>query len=50
MSEPVKFEFKYRRPGNKDHENLTHVLDEIIIKLGDIEKRLSELEQRTSWQ
>ena len=50
MSDPVKFELMYRQPGAPDHQNITHVLDEIIIKLKDLETRLSELEQRTSWQ
>ena len=34
----------YRRPGSKEHENITHVLDEIIIKLQSIEVRLEKLE------
>ena len=34
----------YRRPGKKEHENITHVLDEIIIKLQSIEVRLDKLE------
>ena len=50
MSDPVKFEFMYRQPGRPDHQNITDVLDEIIIKLRDFEKRLIELEDRTSWQ
>ncbi len=34
----------YRRPGSKEHENITHVLDEIIIKLQAIEDRIEILE------
>ena len=45
MSEPVKFELMYRQPGVKTHENITNVLDEIIIKLRDIEARLNKLEE-----
>ena len=44
MSDPARIDFMYRRPGAKDHENITHVLDEIIVKLKEIETRLKKLE------
>ena len=50
MSDPVKMELMYREPGSKDHRNITHVLDDVIVKLKEIENRLTELEERTSWQ
>ena len=34
----------YRRPGREKHENITKVLDDIIIKLEALENRLTELE------
>ncbi len=39
-----QFQFMYRQPGLPEHQNITDVLDEIIIKLNDIETRLSSLE------
>ena len=50
MNEPTRIDFMYRRPGSKDHENITHVLDDILGKLKEIETRIHELEERTSWQ
>ena len=44
IAEPSRVEFMYRRPGMKEHENITHVLDDIIIKLQAIEVRLEKLE------
>ena len=44
MSDPARIDFMYRRPGAKDHENITHVLDEIIVKLKEIETRIKKLE------
>ena len=45
MSEPVKFELMYRQPGVPEHQNITDVLDEIIIKLRDFETRIAKLEE-----
>ena len=45
MSDPARIDFMYRRPGAKDHENITHVLDEILVKLSELEVRLKKLEQ-----
>ena len=44
MSEPTKLEFMYRKPGEKEHQNITTVLDEIVIKLRELEQRLDHLE------
>jgi hypothetical protein len=40
-----RFELMYRQPGLPEHQNITDVLDEIILTLRDIEKRLLLLEQ-----
>ena len=37
-------ELMYRQPGLPDHQNITDVLDEIILKLRELEQRLSKLE------
>ena len=50
MSDPAKIEFMYRKPGSKDHENITHVLDEMINKIQDLESRIKELEDSLEWQ
>ena len=50
MSEPMKTQLMYRPPGQKKHRDITHVLDDILIKLEEFEKRIHELEARTSWQ
>ena len=36
----------YRRPNGVDYENITDVLDDILNKLDDLDKRLSTLEDR----
>ncbi len=46
MSDPVKFEFMYRQPGIPEHQNITDVLDEIIVKLRDFEARIVKLEEK----
>lgn len=50
MSDPSRIDFMYRRPGQKEHENITHVLDEMIIKLKELETRIKELEDLLEWQ
>ena len=37
-------ELMYRQPGNSEHQNITDVLDEIILKLREIDSRLKQLE------
>ena len=39
-----KFELMYRQPGLPEHQNITDVLDEMILKLREMEQRLSKLE------
>ena len=45
MSEQ-KVELMYRQPGAETHQNITDVLDEIIITLRDLSERLSKLEDK----
>ena len=45
MSEPTRLEFMYRPPGSKEYQNITHVLDDILIKLQALEMRIEELEE-----
>ena len=45
MSEE-RVELMYRQPGAKTHQNITDVLDEIIITLRDLSERLSKLEDK----
>ena len=33
----------YRRPGNEEHEKLTDVMDDILLRLERIEERLNQL-------
>ena len=42
MAEPP-IELMYRRPGASDHENLTEVLDDVIIRLERVEQLLQTL-------
>ena len=35
----------YRQPGHEKHQNITDVLDEIIIKLREIDQRIIKLEE-----
>jgi len=39
----------YRQPGIPEHQNITDVLDEIIVKLREFEKRIAKLEENTEW-
>ena len=39
-----RFELMYRQPGLPEHQNITDVLDEIILTMRALEKRLSALE------
>ena len=45
MSEQ-KVELMYRQPGVQHHQNITDVLDEIIIALRDLSERVSKLEEK----
>ena len=37
------FELMYRRPKSEHHENLTAVLDDILIRLEELEEAVEEL-------
>jgi len=38
-------ELMYRPPGDKDHKNITKVLDELIVQVRRQEERILELEE-----
>ena len=40
------FELMYRRPGNSRYENITEVLDDILIRLQELEKSVEKLHQQ----
>ena len=40
-----KVELMYRQPGEEKHQNITDVLDEIIITLRDLTERVTLLEE-----
>ena len=42
--EQERFELMYRQPGVQNHQNITDVLDEIIIALRILSERVSKLE------
>ena len=46
MSEPMKTQLMYREPGKKEHRDITHVLDDIIVKLQELEERIIKLEEK----
>ena len=37
MSEQPPVHLMYRRPGNDEHENITDVLDDILLRLAELE-------------
>ncbi len=41
-----KVELMYRQPGVETHQNITDVLDEIIITLRDLSERVTKLEDK----
>ena len=41
------FELMYRAPGRENHQNITEILDEVMIRLENIEKTLQNLEKNT---
>ena len=45
MSEPFKTQLMYREPGEAKHRDITHVLDDIIVKLKELELRIETLEK-----
>jgi hypothetical protein len=40
MDENTKYELMYRRPGAEEHENITKVLDDIILRLRALEEEV----------
>ena len=42
--ETPSFELMYRAPGRPDHQNVTEILDEVILRLEKIEQTLQEIE------
>ncbi len=44
--EEQKVELMYRQPGVETHQNITDVLDEIIITLRDLSERVTKLEDK----
>ena len=46
MSEPIKTQLMYRPPGERNHRDITHVLDDIIVKLQELEERIIKLEEQ----
>ena len=42
---PAPFELMYRQPGAEEHQNVTEVLDEIILLLREIDHRVTKLEE-----
>ena len=46
MDEEERVELMYRQPGLQHHQNITDVLDEIIIALRDLSHRITKLEEK----
>ena len=44
MDEP-KVELMYRQPGETEHQNITDVLDEVILTLRELSERMTILEE-----
>ena len=38
----TRYELMYRRPGAQEHENITDVLDDILIRLERIEAKIDQ--------
>ena len=47
MSE-APFELMYRRPGNRRHEAITDVLDDILVRLEELEDAVDRLYMKTT--
>ncbi len=41
-----RIELMYRQPGLQHHQNITDVLDEIIIALRSLSERITKLEEK----
>ena len=40
-----KIELMYKAPGASDHQNITEVLDEILLTLGELSERVKIVEE-----
>ena len=45
-SNPMKTKLMYRAPGERTHRDITNVLDDIIVKLQELEERIIKLEEQ----
>jgi len=45
MTNEPEVELMYRQPDGKDHQNITEVLDEIILTLRELSERVTILEE-----
>ena len=45
MSEEPKVELMYRQPGLPEHQNITDVLDEMILTLRELSERMTNVEE-----
>jgi len=43
LEENEHYELMYRAPGREDHQNIVEILDEVFIRLENIEKTLENL-------
>lgn len=50
MNDEPSVELMYRQPGADKHQNITDVLDEIIITLRDLSNRITVIEENTKEQ
>jgi len=41
-----RVQFMYRQPGLPDHQNLTDVMDEIILAVRELNERVAKLEEK----
>ena len=44
MDEKQKIELMYRQPGEEKHQNITEVLDEVILTLRELTERITVIE------
>ena len=45
MNEEPKVELMYRQPGLPEHQNITDVLDEIILTMRELSERMTVVEE-----
>ena len=44
MDENQRIELMYRQPGEEKHQNITEVLDEVILSLRSLSERVTAIE------